>query len=652
MSSQSYKKPMCGIAGILDLSASSPGGELCALAARMATALRHRGPDGDGVWADAAAGIALGHRRLAIIDLSPAGSQPMASADGRYVISYNGEIYNAPALRSVLEQLGHQFRGRSDTEVIVEGCAAWGVRSLIERLNGMFAFALWDRVERSLILVRDRLGIKPLYWGRFGDSVLFGSELRSLERHPAFQAEIDRAAVVDLLGFGYVKAPRSIYARVHKLRPAHILTIRATGIVSDERYWDLLAARGNVPVDEREALAGMEALLHDAVRQQLLADVPLGAFLSGGIDSSTVVALMTASTTERVRTFTIGFHETGYDEAAAAKAVARHLGTQHTELYLDWGKARDLIPDLPSVFDEPFADSSQIPMMLLARMTREHIKVALSGDGGDEAFAGYTRYRWALRLAERPHNPSLAFAAHLLQVLTRSRSLVQALAALAQTAGRNVSPDQVYRLAELTRAQTVDGVHDALLRLWSEPAAAVIEGGRSDPGAASEEEASAAKIGDPLARMQFRDIASYLPEDILCKVDRATMAFGLEARVPLLDHRVVEAAWRLPRPAKLRNGTGKWLLRQILFKHVPRELLDRPKQGFGVPIGLWLRGPLREWAEELLSETRLQQDGYLRPQPVRRLWREHLEGHRNRQYQLWPALMFLAWRRRTLRNTS
>ncbi len=638
---------MCGVAGFVDLKQQTAQADLEARAAKMAATLRHRGPDDAGVWADEQAGVAFGHQRLSIIDLSAAGHQPMISASGRYVLCYNGEVYNADELRGELEAAGHAFRGHSDTEVIAEGCAAWGLESLLPRLIGMFALALWDREERTLSLARDRLGIKPMYWGHAGDTLLFASELKGLRAHPTFSADIDRDALVSLLRHNYVRGPHSIYRGIHKLAPGHVARFGRGHEVKVEPFWDLAQlaqAPPDNPESETDMLDALESLLRDAVKRRMVADVPLGAFLSGGIDSSIVVALMQSQSDRPVRTFTIGFDEAGYDEAKHAKAVAAHLGTDHTELYVDSSLGREVIPRLPEWFDEPFADASQIPTYLVSELTRRHVTVALSGDGGDEIFAGYTRYLWADSLWDRlrllPRGVRRGIAAGLRVLPPRAWDSVFRLAP--ERLRPPQTGERIHKLADVLPRDSIDGVYRALISQWQDPACAVIGG--VEPGGLIWDDSLAERIPDPIARMQFLDTVTYLPDDILTKVDRASMAVSLEARVPLLDHRVVEFAWRMPQAIKTRDRQGKWPLRQILYKYVPKEMVERPKQGFAVPIGDWLRGPLREWAENLLAEKRLREDGYFRPAPLRRLWTEHLSGRRNRQYQLWGPLMFQAWR--------
>ena len=644
---------MCGICGFLAESERrlpdvSGHAGMEAVARRMADTIAHRGPDGDAVWADEAAGIALGHRRLAIVELSPLGRQPMESADGRWVIAYNGEIYNFQDLRAELEGAGHRFRGHSDTEVLLEGCAAWGVERTVKRLVGIFAFALWDRRDRVLHLVRDHLGVKPLYWARMGGTLLFGSQPKALRAHPAFAAEIDRDALAAYMRFSYVPAPHTIYKGVFKLEPGTILTIRPGKEPERTVYWDAgEAARAGIAnrlsLSDADATDALEALLKDAIGRQMMADVPLGAFLSGGIDSSTVVALMQAQSDRPVRTFTIGFGEGDYDEAEHARAVATHLGTEHTDLRVDASHALDTIPKLPEWYDEPFADSSQIPTLLVSEMTRRSVTVALSGDGGDELFAGYNRYLNAPAVWRRVGTLPAGLrrgAAGVIRTLPPQRW--DALFSLVPASKRPRQPgDKLHKLAGVLGSGDPDALYRRLVSQWDDPDA-LVRGGREPHGLLWDERVADA-IPDFVERMQYLDSVTYLPDDILAKVDRASMGVSLEARVPLLDHRVVEFAWRVPLSQKIRDGKGKWLLREVLHRHVPRALIERPKSGFAVPIDAWLRGPLRGWAEDLLDERRLRADGFFDPAPIRARWVEHLAGTRNNQHQLWNVLMFQAW---------
>jgi asparagine synthase (glutamine-hydrolysing) len=618
----------------------------------MIETVRHRGPDAGAVWVEAESGAALGQRRLAIIDLSPGGAQPMHSADRRYVITFNGEIYNYRDIRRELQAAGRSMRGESDTEVLLEACALWGVEAAIERAIGMFAFALWDRKTRSLTLARDRLGIKPLYYAATPERVIFASQLKAFRAAPDWRPTIDDDAVVGYLRHAYIAQPRTIYREAEKLAPGHILTLREGTAPLPKCFWDLRAIavagqRRNDPApDANEAIERLDALLRDSVGLRMIADVPLGAFLSGGIDSSTVVALMQAQSSRPVKTFSIGFHESGYDEAQCAKQVAAHLRTDHTEFYVEPRHALDVIPHLADWFDEPFADSSQIPTYLVSELTRKHVTVALSGDGGDELFAGYNRYLWteriarAMKLVPRPLRGASAAALRSLAPQTWNR-----LFAFVPPSWRPALPgDKLHKITTLLDDPEPDAIYRRLVSQWERPDEVAAAG--REPRGPLWDPAIAGDFPDLVPRMQFLDMVSYLPEDILTKVDRATMAVGLEGRVPLLDHRVVAYAWSLPLAFKLRGGRGKWLLRRVLDRYVPRSLIDRPKMGFGVPIDAWLRGPLREWAESLLAPARLASDGFVRVAPVRRAWQEHLEGTRNWQYPLWTVLMLQAWRER------
>ncbi|MCA8909931.1 MAG: asparagine synthase (glutamine-hydrolyzing) [Rhodospirillaceae bacterium] len=635
---------MCGIAGFLGASGESQALE--ALARRMADSLEHRGPDDGGSWADGEAGIGFGHRRLAIIDLSAAGHQPMVSANGRYVLSYNGEIYNAADLRPELEAAGISFRGASDTEVLVEAIAHHGLRATLDRVIGMFAFALWDRDLRELTLVRDRLGIKPLYWGQLGKSFVFASEISAFKRHPDFAGEIDREAICSFMRFNYVPAPQSIYRGVYKLRPGHVLRVRQGGAPQIESWWSLAAARAagvSAPFggSEDEAVSALEALLGDAVEKRMVADVPLGVFLSGGVDSSAVTALMQARSRRPVRSFSIAFAESGYNEAAHAQAVAAHLGTEHTELCVTPADARAVIPRLPAIYDEPFADASQIPTYLVSRMAREHVTVALSGDGGDEIFGGYNRYVQVptilSRTARLPRWMARGVAAAIRAVPPNRWS--QVLGPLPRVGATPMFGEKLYKIADIL-GRSPQHAFRALVSQWPDPDSLVL-GARENADPIWQE--AAGDLSGSAAHMQFVDTLTYLPDDILAKVDRASMAVSLEARVPLLDHRVVEFAWSLPQGLKIRGRQGKWILREVLHRLVPRALLERPKMGFAVPIDGWLRGPLREWAEDLLSVERLQADSVFEPSLIRKRWAEHLSGRRNWQYSLWGVLMFNAW---------
>ncbi len=619
---------------------------------QMSQTLLHRGPDDGGIWVDAEAGIALGHRRLSILDLSPEGHQPMHSASSRYVIVFNGEIYNFLELRQELKSLGHRFRGHSDTEVMLASFSQWGVERAVGRFNGMFAFALWDRQEQVLHLSRDRLGEKPLYYGCIGQTFFFGSELKALKAHPRFQAEINRDALALYVRHNCIPAPYSIYQGIYKLPPGTILTWKGFGELIPMPYWSVQeAAEKGVanPFDgsEADAVAKLEALLQEAVALRMVADVPLGAFLSGGIDSSTVVALMQAQSSQPVKTFSIGFYEDSYNEAKDAKAVAQHLGCDHTELYVTPEEAIAVIPKLPTLYDEPFADSSQIPTFLVSQLARQHVTVTLSGDGGDELFAGYNRHFWGRSIWQKvgwvPRSVRQA-GAHALTTLSPQTwdKLFFGFGSLLPSQIKQRQPGyKLHKLAEILAVDSPDSMYRGLVSHWKEPESLVL--GSIEPPTTLTDPKKWARLRDFTQRMIFLDTVTYLPDDILTKVDRASMGVSLEARVPYLDHRLVEFAWQIPLEMKIRNGQGKWLLRQVLYKYVPQNLIERPKMGFGIPIDEWLRGSLRDWAEDLLDEKRLREEGFFNPQPIREKWTEHLSGDRNWQYYLWNILMFQAW---------
>jgi asparagine synthase (glutamine-hydrolysing) len=636
---------MCGIAGFVDFR-PGPEAKSLSLARKMADSMAYRGPDAGGAWADAEAGFATGHRRLSIIDLTESGAQPMISQSGRFVISYNGEIYNAAQIRPELEAKGYKFRGHSDTEVIVEACAEWGVQAATKRFIGMFAFALWDRKERRLYLARDRIGIKPLYWGQFGRLTLFSSELKGLRAHPGWPVEIDQDAIAAYLRLGYIPAPKSIYRNVFKLQPGTILEVDAQLEPKIESFWtldDVIRKGRQDPFagNDAEAEEELNRLLSDAVKRRMIADVPLGAFLSGGIDSSTVVALMQAQSAQPVRTFSIGFKEEEYNEAPQAKAVAKYLGTDHTELYVTPEEARDAIPRLPEMYDEPFADSSQIPTYLVSSMTRKHVTVALSGDGGDEIFCGYPRYFRAAelhpRLSSVPRPLRSGLAGTLRSIPAGAWNRLQHFLPGAYRMPR--FGEKLHRLADML-SQDEDKTYLTLISLWSQPE--LIFNNGKEPAGVIGSAAAHDFMPDYLSRMQYFDLLTYLPDDILTKVDRASMAVSLEARVPLIDHRVIAFAWRLPGHMKVRDGKSKWILRQVLRRYVPDSLIDRPKMGFGVPIDHWLRGPLRGWAEHYLSPEALAGNGF-NPELIRARWAAHCEGSENWQYPLWSIISLQAW---------
>ncbi len=650
---------MCGIVGI-----AAPGWrglEVAKCAGRMARTLHHRGPDDHGVWSDEEGGVALGHRRLAIVDLSPLGRQPMLSARGRYVIAYNGEVYNFLELRRELEGAGWSFRGTSDTEVILAAFEQWGFEASLRRFVGMFAMGVWDRNERVLLLARDRLGKKPLYVAVVAGRLLFASELKAMHAVPGFEPTLDREALALFLRHNYVPGPWTIYREVVKLPPGHSLRVRpsdlsglsARDLVSRaEPYWSALetARQGQAEPfrgTPEEAVEELDRLLRDAVAIRMIADVPLGALLSGGIDSSLVAALMQAQSGRPVRTYTIGFRTPNFDEAGYAQTVARHLGTEHTELYVEPEDALRVIPELPRIWDEPFSDSSQIPTYLVCWLARQHVTVALSGDGGDESFGGYNRYFLCQRLQRAVDRLPIqvrrliARGIHTMapEVIDRALSAFGLL--MRGNSATGLSGDRLHKLADVFDVPDMAAAYRRFVAHWQNPEELVI--GARVPQTVWDEEKLQTDLQPFEHYMMAVDTVTYLPDDILVKVDRASMAVSLEARCPLLDHRVVEFAWRLPLEWKIRDGKGKWILRKVLERYLPRELFERPKMGFGVPLADWLRGPLRDWAEELIDEHRLRREGILNPEPIRRRWRDHLSGRRNWAYHLWDVLMFQSW---------
>jgi asparagine synthase (glutamine-hydrolysing) len=699
---------MCGLAGFVLPNGNFLSEKLLSTANKLSAALIQRGPDDSGVWADANNGLALAHRRLSIIDLSTAGHQPMASASDRFVIAFNGEIYNHLSLRAELDLSATfkgdsiKWRGHSDTETLLAGFETWGIEATLQRAVGMFAIAVWDKISCSLTLARDRLGEKPLYYGWVGSPVceasnggdqlgelslkaadqtelgkafVFGSELKALKAYQGFNNEVCREALAEYMRFMVVPAPRSIYKGIYKLEPGCMLTIKGApppdaplqpirpgqshGSVSIKRWWALssVVEQGSVNLlnDEAQAIKQLESTLSEAVRLQSLADVPLGAFLSGGVDSSTIVALMQQQAKEAgqasIKTFTIGFNESGFDEAPYARAVANHLGTEHHEMRVTSDMAQAVIPLLPHMYDEPFADSSQIPTHLVCQSARKEVTVALSGDAGDELFGGYNRYFWGPRIWNRLS--WLPFPAR--KVLGECVSAVpvevwNALSTLVKgnkSGGVNQTGAKLHKIGQIFK--TSKGMSDLYLSLlseWQDPGDLVISDGvklLGQPDTLMQDPLPTLGLNDQALEMMYRDSMMYLTDDILCKVDRAAMACSLETRVPFLDHRVVELAWQLPLKMKIRNNQGKWALRQVLYKHVPRELIERPKAGFAIPIGQWLRGPLREWGNSLLDEQRLKQEGYLKPAPILQAWKEHLTGRIDHTPKLWAVLMFQSW---------
>jgi asparagine synthase (glutamine-hydrolysing) len=655
---------MCGILGFFAVPHRQ---DMAEIARKMLNSISHRGPDDTGTLVDGASGLTLGHRRLAILDLTMAGHQPMHSVSGRLVIVFNGELYNHLELRAQLYGAGvvQGWRGHSDTETLLAAIEHWGIEATLQRCLGMFAIALWDRETRVLTLARDRLGEKPLYYGwvRNGSdrAFVFGSELKALKAYPGFENPVCREALAQYLSSVYIPAPRSIYQGIYKLEPGCLLTVherppidaplaplmpgQVHGGVALSRWWSLANVAEKFDrkqlTSETEVLSLLERQLVESVRSQSLSDVPLGAFLSGGVDSSTTVALMQSQSSRPVKTFTLGFDETGFDESPHALAVARHLRTDHHEMHVSAQMARDAIPTLPWMYDEPFADSSQIPMHLVCKAAKQHVTVALSGDGGDELFGGYNRYFWGPKIWDRlawmpfPLRKALGDAIKGIPMSGWDR--------LSGFAGVSRLGDKAHKLANRLRSvRDMDGLYWSLVTEWQDPALVVRGLDKVPMSPWASDDALPSRL-DPVERMMFRDTMTYLPDDILCKVDRAAMACSLETRVPFLDHRVVELAWRLPLNMKIRGNTGKWALRQVLYKYVPKKLIERPKAGFAIPIGQWLRGPLRDWAESLLGESRLFQEGYFHPEPIRKVWAEHLTGTHDHTSKIWTILMFQAW---------
>lgn len=640
---------MCGISGFLTTRQTD---ELAGAAAKMAEAIASRGPDAAGVWTDSSAGIALSHRRLAILDLTSAGSQPMKSASGRYIIVFNGEIYNHNSLRGDLEH--SSWRGHSDTETLLTCIEAWGLEETLRRSVGMFALALYDRQERTLALARDRLGEKPLYFGWQDGIFFFGSELKALRAHPDFKAEIDPEALASFMRHGHVPTPHSIHKGIEKLLPGTLVQVsRDAQTAVRKTYWSIreLAESGQRNAHtfiDSQATDHLEQLLQRSVREQLLADVPVGAFLSGGVDSSTVVALMQKASPRPVRTFTVGFEEAGYDESDYADAVASHLGCVHTCLKVTSQQALQAIKELPRIYDEPFADASQLPMLLVSRLARESVTVCLSGDGGDELFAGYNRHLWIPKIWRRirfmPMPVRTAVARMLTTLPPQSWDAgLRALHSLFPGALQHATPgNKIHKLATVLESRSPEEIYTRLVSHWQDPLSVVRS--TTEASTAFTDASNAASLPDLTQRMMYLDTISYLPDDVLAKVDRAAMSASLETRVPMLDHRLVEFALQLPLRMKVRGNTSKWLLRQVLYRHVPRRMIERPKMGFGVPIDSWLRGPLRKWADELLDPCALKADGLLKEGPIQAAWQQHLKGERNRATELWNVLMYRAWR--------
>ena len=638
---------MCGLAGFFSNKEFSF--EPSKVLEEMGAAIVTRGPDSSGLWFDNQQGVGLVHRRLSIIDLSEAGHQPMLSECGRYVIVYNGEIYNHLEIRAELEQISPRvWRGHSDTETLLAAVLQWGLKEALQKSIGMFALALWDTQTKVLQLARDRFGEKPLYYGWQQGSFLFGSQLNALRPHPAFSPTINRHSIALLLRHNYIPAPYSIYNDIFKLLPGNILTLNSDLQIDIDTYWSARDTMSNAGANQSTAstedqLLVLEQTLKKAISIQMLADVPLGAFLSGGVDSSLIVALMQAQSEKPVKTFSIGFDDKRFNEAEFAKEVALHLGTEHTELYVTASDALAIVPKLAEIYDEPFSDSSQIPTYLVSQIAKEHVTVSLSGDAGDELFCGYNRYiltakTWS-KLKLMPVFMRKAAAKLLISIPVKTwNAFSTILPARFQLSNMG---DKLHKAASVLASRNIDELYLGLVSHWHNPESVVINS--KEPLTALTDPQRKAHLSDPILQMMAQDTLSYLPDDILVKVDRAAMAVSLETRVPFLDHNVFELAWKTPSSLKLRDGKSKWCLRQILYKHVPKKLIERPKMGFAVPLDSWLRGPLKEWAESLLAEDRLTAEGFFDVQKVRTMWLEHLSEKRNWQYQLWDILIFQGW---------
>lgn len=643
---------MCGFAGIFQYGKLGPS-EIDKVVQGMGDAILHRGPDDFGIWKDDDAQIALVHRRLSVVDLSAAGRQPMVSASGRYVIVFNGEIYNHLEIRNQLHANDAlvRWKGGSDTETLLASIELWGLHKSLVKVTGMFAFALWDRQERVLHLARDRVGEKPLYYGWQNGVFLFGSELKTIKKHPAFNGEIDRASISLQMKYGYIPTPYSIYKGVKKLLPGCTLSIieGVNAQIDPVEYWSLqdviLRNKRNISVlSDSDVIDTLNELLISAVSRQAIADVPLGAFLSGGVDSSLITSLMQTHSSRPIKTFTVGFDENGFNESEYAKAVASHLGTEHTELYVSANQALEVISKLPEIYDEPFSDSSQIPTYLVSKMTQQHVTVALSGDGGDELFGGYNRYlgtqRWWNLMRKIPF-PLRHLASSSLRSIDVNQwnYLGEIIATISNKTIWSDLGNYVTKFAGVLDVLESEGLYEHFITHWSNPAAIVIDGENCNTPLRG----SAIQLNSIVEKMMILDTLGYLPDDILVKVDRAAMAVSLETRAPFLDHNVIEFAWALPMRLKIRNGQAKWILRKVLQRYIPKELIDRPKKGFSIPLDSWLRGPLRIWAEELLDESRLRRESFFKPEIIRRKWQEHLSGQANWQHHLWDVLMFQAW---------
>ena len=619
----------------------------------MANTLVHRGPDDSGTWVDPEVGVAFGHQRLSIIDISDAGHQPMISVDGRYVIIYNGEVYNFQGLGEQLEKLGHSFKGHSDTEVMLAAFVQWGVEASIKKFNGMFAFALWDRRDRLLWLVRDRIGEKPLYYGVQKGTFFLASELKAIRAHPDFEPRIDRNALASFLRFSYVPAPYSIYEGIEKLLPGHFICLKSpVDSTKSQPYWSLdkvMQNGSNNPFtgSEKDAADELEVRLKKTVKSRMVSDVPIGAFLSGGIDSSTIVALMQSQSNRPVNTFTIGFNEQDFNEAVHAKKVAQHLGTNHTELYVNPQEAMDVISKLPSMYDEPFADSSQIPTHLISTLARKHVTVALSGDGGDELFAGYNRYILARKHWKLLKSLPLGLRRGLTGVMgliggNRFENIYERFEFILPVNSRISLPAEKYEKAKkIFSTSGIDEVYKRLVSIIYIPERYLVSG--TESSSQLDNVSLWNHNQDYIGNMQKLDLLTYLPDDLLVKVDRAAMAVSLETRVPFLDHEMVEFVMGLPIDFKLKNGQSKHLLRKVLYRYVPKKIMERPKMGFSVPLGGWLTRPLRDWARELIEPKQLEHEGYFKPDPVMNMWNEHLKGRANWAHQLWNIFMFQSW---------
>jgi len=641
---------MCGFAGFFEKGQSNIGDPLSILR-KMGDTLAHRGPDDSGQWLDERCKVGMAHRRLSILDLSSAGHQPAKSISGRYIISFNGEIYNHLKIRQELEMTNNtiNWKGHSDTETLLAGFDIWGVESTIKRTVGMFAFSVWDKKEETLTLGRDRVGEKPLYYGWNNDTFLFGSELKAFKQHPKFKAKINRNSIALLLRYSYIPAPHSIYQGIFKLEPGCLLTISQADLDPKiQSYWSAMNAIKNGANSlfmgtSVEAVDKLECLAINSVGRQMMSDVPLGAFLSGGIDSSAIVALMQAQSTRPIQTFTIGFYEGDYNEAAYAKAISKHLGTEHTELYVTHEDAMNVIPKLATIYCEPFADSSQIPTFLVSQLAKQQVTVSLSGDAGDELFCGYNRYQMTNSIWKKLDMIPMSMRLFLAKSITlfSTQNWDNTSRVIPKKYRFNNIGDKIYKGASMLSSQTIGELYlglvshhknpESLLKSCIEPSSLLIDNYSDLRGL------------DDVQRMMALDLVTYLPDDILVKVDRAAMGVSLETRVPFLDHNIIEFAWTLPLSMKIKDGESKWPLRQMLYRYVPKELIERPKMGFGVPIGSWIRGPLRDWAEDLLDESRLSKEGYFNSTLIRHMWEEHLSGRRNWQYILWNVLMFQAW---------